>query len=259
MFSLSLRRFGRDTRLGMRLTLASLAVFVVAVPFTALLALVETRWEPLRRLDDDTTNSLNSYVLHHPGLVRPLRATSYVLHPWLFRALILAMAGWLAYRGARRLAIWAVTIVAVGGILDFVLKTLIDRSRPKLLNAIAHAPGGSFPSGHTLAATLGCGTIVLVLLPLLSGYQRVLAWSAATVITFAAGAFRVALGVHYVSDVVAGWLLGIAILLATTAAFEAWRRDDGRRPAMPLTEGVEPEAAPQISATADPAAAPRNT
>jgi hypothetical protein len=48
-------------------------------------------------------------------------------------------------------------------------------------------------------------------------------------------------------------------VLATTAAFEAWRRDDGRPQASPATEGVEPEAAPQISATGDPADAPEHT
>ncbi|MCW2885560.1 MAG: PA-phosphatase [Streptosporangiaceae bacterium] len=259
MSSLTLHRSGRGNKLGMRLTLASVAVFIVAVPFTALLALVDTEWGPLRRLDDSTTTSVNSYVLHHHGLVGPLRASSYILHPWLFRGVILVMAGWLAYRGARRLALWAVTTLAVGGLLDVVLKSLVNRTRPKLLNAIAHAPGGSFPSGHALTAALGCATIVLILLPLLPGTRRWLAWAAATVITLVTGACRVALGVHYVSDVVAGWILGVAIVLATTAAFEAWRRDAGRPPASPATEGVEPEAAPQISAAGDPGDAPKGT
>src|SRR4051794_30682161 len=111
MSFLPLPRFGRDGKLGMRLGLAPPPGFIVAVPFTALLAVVVTNWGPLRRLDDDATASLNSYVLRHPGLVGPLRDSSTLLHPWLFRAVVLAMAGWLAYRGARRLALWAATTV----------------------------------------------------------------------------------------------------------------------------------------------------
>ncbi|MGI8332025.1 phosphatase PAP2 family protein [Actinomadura scrupuli] len=259
MSSLSLPRFGRDGKLGMRLGLASAAVFIVAVPFTALLALVDTHWEPLRRLDDDATASLHSYVLQHPGLVSPLRASSYLFHPWLFRGVILAMAGWLAYRGARRLALWAASTVVAGGLIGLAVKVLVGRSRPRLLDAIAHAPGGSFPSGHAMTAALGCAMIVLILLPLLPGARRWLAWGAATVITLVAGACRVALGVHYLSDVVAGWILGAAIVLATTAAFEAWRREEGRPPVSPAAEGIEPEAAAQISATGDPHDAPEGT
>jgi undecaprenyl-diphosphatase len=52
---------------------------------------------------------------------------------------------------------------------------------------------------------------------------------------------RVALGVHWVSDVVGGVVLGVAVIAATAAAFETWRREQGRRPASPVSEGVEPE------------------
>jgi undecaprenyl-diphosphatase len=51
----------------------------------------------------------------------------------------------------------------------------------------------------------------------------------------------VALGVHYLSDVLAGWVLGLAWLAATTAAFQAWRRELGGRPVAPASEGLEPE------------------
>jgi undecaprenyl-diphosphatase len=53
------------------------------------------------------------------------------------------------------------------------------------------------------------------------------------------GYARIGLGVHYVSDVLGGWLIGAAWLAATTAAFRAWRRDL-RRPDRPLEAGLEP-------------------
>jgi membrane-associated phospholipid phosphatase len=134
-----------------------------------------------------------------------------------------------------------------------VLKVAIHRPRPTLPSAIAHAPGGSFPSGHALTAVVGTSLIVLILLPLLRGAWRWVAWAAAVVVSLLSGTCRVLLGVHFVSDVLAGWVLGAAIVVGTTAAFETWRRhDEDRPPVAPAREGVEPEAAPEIAGHGDP-------
>jgi hypothetical protein len=93
------RRLSPDHRLGLRLTLAALAAFLVLVPFAGLLALVETKWGPLKRLDEDSTRSLNHYVLDHRVFVHPLQAASYVFHAWVFRLIIIALAVWLFQRG----------------------------------------------------------------------------------------------------------------------------------------------------------------
>lgn len=250
----SLARWTRrhpDSGLGLRLVLACLAAFIVLVPFTGLAALVDTKWGPLSRLDVASTRHANSWVLHHRGLISPLRATSYIFHAWVFRLVVVGLAVWLLYQGARRLAAWAITTLVAAGLLDVLLKVLIDRPRPTLPSAIAHAPGGSFPSGHALTAVVGTATIVLILLPVLHGSWRVVAWVAAAVISVLSGTCRVLLGVHFVSDVVAGWILGAAIVLATTAAFETWRREEGRRPIDPVVEGTQPEAAPEIAGHGD--------
>ena len=54
------------------------------------------------------------------------------------------------------------------------------------------------------------------------------------------GFSRIALGVHYLSDVIGGIVLGAAWLLAMTAAFSAWRRAE-RKPAVQPDTGLEPE------------------
>ena len=56
---------------------------------------------------------------------------------------------------------------------------------------------------------------------------------------------RLALGVHFLSDVVGGIVLGLAWLAVSTAAFSIWRVERGRPPVKP-TEGLEPEAAPDL-------------
>jgi undecaprenyl-diphosphatase len=68
-------------------------------------------------------------------------------------------------------------------------------------------------------------------------------WAVAIVIPLITGVSRVGLGVHWTSDVVAGWLLGVAVVAATTAGFEAWRGRVGRRKVDVTGEGVEPEIA----------------
>lgn len=238
--------------MGLRLTLACVAIFLVTVPFTALLALVDTHWAPLRHLDEAATKDAARFVLSHRVLVNPLRATSYIFHAWVFRVIVAALAIWVFRQGARRLAAWAVTTLVVAGLLDVVLKVVIARPRPKLPSPIAHAPGGSFPSGHALTAVVGTATIVLILLPVIRGAWRAVAWAAAAVISVMSGVCRVLLGVHYVSDVVAGWILGVAIVAGTAAAFETWRRAEGRRPVAPAREGAEPEAAAEIAGEGGP-------
>lgn len=179
-----------------------------------LLALVEARWTPLRHLDHAATRETNASMLRHPTLAGPLRATAYVFHPWVFRAVVLALAWWTARRGARRVAAWAVAAMAVAAVVEWSLKALVGRPRPLLPSPIAHAAGASFPSGHALTAVVGCAVIVLIVRPA----ARAVAWVAAVVISLVAGVSRVVLGVHYVSDVVAGWILGMAIVLAAVSA-----------------------------------------
>ncbi|MBW8484101.1 phosphatase PAP2 family protein [Actinomadura parmotrematis] len=244
--------------LTLRLALASTAVALAAVPFTFLLWAAVAHWGPMHRLDDDATRALNGYALDHRALVRPLQATSYVFHAWVFRLAIVALAGRLLHRGAKRLALWAVTTITVAGLLGLLLKVVVDRPRPSLPQPIAHAPGGSFPSGHAMTAAVGTAVIVLILLPVLRGAWKAAAWTLAALVTVASGLCRVALGVHYLSDVLAGWILGAAVVIATVAAFETWRRAEHRPPAHPAEDGVEPEAADRIAPSHRTTGAPGN-
>lgn len=209
--------------IGVRAALGCLALFLVAVPFAVLLALVDARWVPLRHLDDATTLDTNSYVRHHPALLGPLRDTAYLTHPWVFRVIVVLLAVALIVRGRWRPAVWALVTLTAAGLLVTGVKVIVARPRPVPPVPVAHAYGASFPSGHALGAVVGCAVIVILLRPLLRGAWRVVAWVTAAVVAFATGAFRVLLGVHYVSDVVAGWILGAAIVAATLAAFGVHR------------------------------------
>ncbi|MEV4359273.1 phosphatase PAP2 family protein [Nonomuraea sp. NPDC049625] len=228
----------RALGLGLRLTLAGLAVALIMVPFTLLLVVAKM---PVDGLDAGAARYLHVYALTHPEVTRFLIVWTDLFGPWPWRVAVIAYAVWLLYKGAPRLAVWAVTTITVGGLLGLALKIVVARARPHLPDPVALAPGDSFPSGHAVNVTLGAGVLVLLVLPMLPRWGRVVAWAVACFLVLSVGYTRIALGVHWVSDVVAGIVLGVAVIAATAAAFETWRREQGRRPASPPIEGVEPE------------------
>jgi membrane-associated phospholipid phosphatase len=232
-----------------RLALGGLAALAVAIPFTLLALLVLNKWTPLARLDARVADDLNSYALARPHLVDLLDTLAVVLDPWVFRVVVIAVAAWLWQRGARRLAAWALTTTALGGVIGGLLKLVVERARPAFDHPVAHVSGYSFPSGHAVNSFLCTGVVILVFLPVLSRAGRWLAYVLGAAIVALTGFDRVALGVHYVSDVVAGWIVALACLAGTAGAFEVWRREHGRPPSTP-SEGVDPDAADEMSGDA---------
>ncbi|MEV6375872.1 phosphatase PAP2 family protein [Micromonospora musae] len=218
------RRLDPGAPRGLRLTLAVAAAFLMLAPFTSLALLVLGAWPPLHRLDTSVTGALHDHALDHPGWVRLMAVWTDVFAPMPLRAAALALVIWLVRRDARRLALWVVVTMVLGGLLGPLLKLLVGRNRPELLEPVARAAGYAFPSGHALNAALAAGVLLVVFLPFARRpAQRAALWATALLIAALTGASRVALGVHWTSDVIGGWLLGTAVLAATAAGFTVWR------------------------------------
>jgi undecaprenyl-diphosphatase len=224
-------------RLGLVVLISLPAFLIVAL----LVVAVEGAWAPLHRLDGSASDGMHRLALGHPAWVSAMNAVSDIGSPTVMRTLVAVLAVVLWIRHARRLALWAAATIAGGALIDVVLKAVVNRARPHFTHPVAHAAGGSFPSGHSFTATLGAGVLLLWVLPLLSARGRIAAWIIAVLVPLAVGVSRVALGVHWVSDVVGGWLLGAGLLALTAAAFESWRQERGLGRAHPVTEGVDPE------------------
>jgi len=231
----------KDRALDRRLLLASGAVAVAAVPVAIIGYAASHGWGPLHRLDSGAATNLHAWALSQPGAVRFLEGVSTVFDPWVLRTVAAGAVVALAVRGERRLARWAATTVVVAGALGFGLKLVVARSRPALPDPVSNAPGSSFPSGHALNSFVIIGTFVLLALPAIPARWRPVAWVVGGSIVLLVGFARVALGVHYVSDVVAGWLVGAGVLGATVLAFDTWRRPQRRPVKRILKEGVDPE------------------
>jgi membrane-associated phospholipid phosphatase len=212
----------QEHALEIRVAVASVAAVGLLVPVALLAVLVVGDVDWLHRLDGDVTDSLHHFADGHPGWVFLMKAWSLVFDPNSWRAGALVLAIWLVRRRhAWSLAIWVAVTMAAGGILGAVLKLLVGRHRPDLLEPVARASGYSFPSGHALNNALGAAVFVLVLLPLVRDHprRRAALWTAAVVIPLVTAVSRVGLGVHWTSDVVAGLLLGVAVAAATATAY----------------------------------------
>ncbi|MET7571765.1 phosphatase PAP2 family protein [Streptomyces sp. NPDC005492] len=235
------RRQAADRRFGIHLLASVTVAACAAIPFGLLLVLIEGHWQPLRRLDAGAARQLNETALEHPAWTDTLRFLSdYVWDPLTLRTIVALLTVWLLFRRAWRLAAWSAVTATAGGLIGLLVKTVVERARPSLEDPVAHAPGFSFPSGHAMTATTSFAILLLVLLPMVPRALRTPCWCVAVVSVLGVGFTRIALGVHWFSDVVGGWLLGLAVVALTTWAFEAWRTDAGRGPTG-LTEGLEPE------------------
>jgi membrane-associated phospholipid phosphatase len=214
---------------GTRATLAGLALVLMALPFALLLLLVGARWDPLVDLDLGASDGLHGVALEDGAFVTTLKVISTIGSARIYLPLFTALAIWLAARGPRRVAAFVVVTVGASPILNSLAKRAVDRSRPVFPEPVAHAGGSSFPSGHAQNATVAAGVLLIVFLPALRGRRRTAALLAALVWVFLVCFSRVGLGVHFVSDVVAGVIVGAAWVSAMTAVFDLWRRETTTR------------------------------
>ncbi|MBI1257242.1 MAG: phosphatase PAP2 family protein [Chloroflexi bacterium] len=114
-----------------------------------------------------------------------------------------------------QLGIWLIAI-AGGEILNLILKTLIDRPRPFYADPFVQEIYSSFPSGHAMLSVILYGMLAyFVALALQNQRLRILVVFLAVLMSVLIGISRLYLGVHYLSDVIAGYLAG-GISLATS-------------------------------------------
>jgi membrane-associated phospholipid phosphatase len=157
-----------------------------------------------------------SEAMHH--LETPLLTDLALVFNWLGRglgrAITLAVVGLLLLRARRWLALAAFAIAeSLAPLLSTLLKALVDRTRPP--DGLVHPAGASFPSGHATYAGATCVALVLLFTTL--GPHRRWWWMLASLGVVGMAWSRTYLQVHWLTDVVAGALLGSGISLLVFA------------------------------------------
>lgn len=160
-----------------------------------------------------------------PETVRDITALG---SPVVLAGCTLAIAGFLDMSGRRRMAVYLVGSVGTGVLVASALKWAFERPRPAIVPHLSQVGSSSFPSAHAMMSAvvyLTLGSLVMTVVE-----RRRLKWyvlAVAIALTVAVGVSRVLLGVHYPSDVLAGWTLG---LVWSELCWLVWHFVERRRP-----------------------------
>ncbi|MET8796502.1 phosphatase PAP2 family protein [Nocardia sp. NPDC004568] len=225
-------------RFAVRSAAALLATMSAGLGFGVLTALVRVRWQPLQDADQAVADRVTAVLAEHSVLRDIVMAVTEFGATLTLVGVLAVGVVWLLLRRLPRLAVLVVLTGAGGLILNPVVKELVARLRPVVGTPVHHTDGWSFPSGHAMSSLVCYGILLLVFAPVLHTKARRVVSVCAVLLVAAVGLSRVALGVHYLTDVLAGWLLGSLWLAAVTVAFHRWRGDAGLGATGPLPGDV---------------------
>jgi undecaprenyl-diphosphatase len=220
---------------------AAVVAVVVAAVLACGLAVVALAEATLAAPGADPLDAeLAAWVTRHrtPSATTALRAVTRLADGWV--AALVSCAAVAAWTVRRRpgLGVAVAASSATAATATWLLKGAFGRERPPPLGRLAHAAGDAFPSGHAAQSVACWGALALaVAVSAPRAWVRRAALVAAPVLALAVGASRVYLGVHWPSDVVSGWAVGLAALVAVASTAWLLRRLDrprrwwGRAPA----------------------------
>lgn len=142
----------------------------------------------------------------------------------------LAVCGFLVLVRHLRSLLLVLGATVGGAVLNVALKELFARPRPEVVPHLAEAFSSSFPSGHAMLSAIVYLTLGVLLVQLSeSRWLKAYVLGVAVLLSFLVGLSRVFLGVHYLTDVLGGWMAGLAWALITVLLARAARR---RSPAL---------------------------
>jgi membrane-associated phospholipid phosphatase len=153
------------------------------------------------------------------GLTRIMFALTWTGSPGIMIPAVVIFAVCLWWRGLHHPAMLLLLSSSGAFLLTLVLKLYYRRLRPDMPWAFVHEQTFSFPSGHSVFAVVLYGTLVyLGMRPLTKTWERVTAVIGAVLLVLGIGYSRIYLGVHYPSDVAAGYFVGVVWLLAVAGS-----------------------------------------
>jgi undecaprenyl-diphosphatase len=242
------QRFNRKSAGGFLLTIGFLLVFAVSFVLGALLDMIDSN-QGLARLDKSVaewgSHNASSQTVDVLKLVTHLGSTMVVLAA-------LAVVGVYDFlRHRNRDVFLFLAVVGLGEwALNNGLKMLVSRDRPDILRLVS-ASGSSFPSGHSAAAAAGAAAIALILGRDRHRRTRAALAAGAALVAVAVATSRALLGVHWLTDVIAGVAVGWGWFLLTAILFGGRLQVLGAPVVRAGAAEPAPEDAPEAEARAE--------
>lgn len=130
--------------------------------------------------------------------------------PTVLALVVLALVGFLVVQARYWTALFVFMTALSGEAVSFALKSVFARPRPAVSLHLREAFSSSFPSGHAMQSAIIYLTLGAMLMRITSGrLTKIYCCTVAMLLTFLVGLSRVWLGVHYPTDVIAGWIVGL--------------------------------------------------
>lgn len=211
---------GRHIEFGARI-IGGLALALMALAVFSWLAFEVREGETLR-FDGLVRNGVHQHA--SPALTVVMKGFTVIgASVCVFLLLSTAVISFLA-AGLKRQAMMMVVAMAGSLVLEFSLKHVFHRARPQPWFNVPLPKSYSFPSGHALAAACLYGMLaLLVTARVRRRAMRIAIWIACTVMIAMIGLSRIYLGVHYPSDVVAGYMAACVWLVMLNAALQKFK------------------------------------
>jgi undecaprenyl-diphosphatase len=180
------------------------------------------------------------------------QAISHVGDPITLLLLALVAGVWLARRRSVAAGLAPVAALVAASVTETAVKQLVGRGRPPAFARLLTETDPSFPSGHTTGTAALVMTIALVVIPALqTRTTRLAVVLAAGTVAGAVGLARMVLGVHWLTDVAAGWLLGTAWAIGTLLLLPSAERRLADRPTTTPPDQLAARSASARTSSAD--------
>ena len=151
-----------------------------------------------------------SRLIGPPWLQGALLDLTALGSPVILGLVVIAVVGFLLLQTRYRTALFVLITSAGGSFVNFALKSAFVRTRPSVVPHLRDVTSPSFPSGHALTSAVVYLTLGAVLMHVSSGrLTKFYCLAVAMLVTLLTGVTRVCLGVHYPTDVIAGWIVGL--------------------------------------------------
>lgn len=213
--------------------LARAAGFAVAlgIPVAVLAYLVRTETGPVVPLDQAAIAAATEIARERGALRQVLLWWQEAFNARWVNLAVTIVCVWVWRRhGLTTRALWAFGTLMATWALGLGAKFVVQRARPVVDDALSHAPGYSFPSGHAMNTSAAALVLTLLVWPLLGRRGRFVLVGVAVTAVVVTALDRVFLGVHYPSDTLAGIALGTALVGGSYLGYVGWSPGDLAEP-----------------------------